>query len=100
MPSGILGARAFPDGCIGDLTPTAGRWTKLAVRWTEAERVGHAKESDRRQPAGLLRADRDRPRRRAADKGDEGAPFHSITSSARASRGGGTSRPSNLAIAR
>jgi hypothetical protein len=23
MPSGILGARAFPDGCIGDLTLTA-----------------------------------------------------------------------------
>src|SRR5215211_3973974 len=39
MPSGILGARAFPDGCIGDLTLTAGRWTKLAVRWTEAEGV-------------------------------------------------------------
>jgi hypothetical protein len=30
----------------------------------------------------LLRADRERPRRCAADKRDEVAPFHSITSSA------------------
>src|SRR5262249_21261267 len=41
---------------------------------------------------GLLRARRERPRcRRAADKGDELAPFHSITSSARASSVGGIS---------
>src|SRR5262245_27970835 len=46
----------------------------------------------------LLRACRDRPRsRRAADEHDELAPpHHSITSSARASSVGGTSRPSAL----
>src|SRR6266487_995683 len=47
----------------------------------------------------LLRACRQRPRgRRAAEQGDELAPpNHSITSSARASSIGGTSRPSALA---
>ena len=42
----------------------------------------------------LLRARRERPCRRAADERDELAPFHSITSSARASSIGGTLRPS------
>jgi hypothetical protein len=47
----------------------------------------------------LLRARRDRPRRRAAEKRDELAPpDHSITSSARASSVGGTWRPSVLAV--
>src|SRR5262249_48636300 len=54
---------------------------------------------------GLLRPRRERPRRRcAAEQRDELAPFHrcnhSITSSARASSVGGTSRPSALAVAR
>src|SRR5262249_18719147 len=40
------------------------------------------------------------PRRRAAETRDELAPFHSITSSARASRECGTSRPSALAVLR
>src|SRR5262252_8623409 len=41
----------------------------------------------------LLRTYRDRPRRRAAEERDELAPLHhSITSSARASRVGGTVR--------
>src|SRR6516164_4606622 len=46
-------------------------------------------------PNPLLRARRERPRdRRAANQRDEVAPVvHSITSSARASRVGGTSRP-------
>src|SRR5262249_8677977 len=49
----------------------------------------------------LLRARRERPRRRcAADEGDELAAPHSITSSARASSVGGTSRPSALAVLR
>src|SRR5215470_5465475 len=48
----------------------------------------------------LLRARGERPRRRAAEQGDELAPFHSITSSARASSDGGTSRPSDLAVLR
>jgi hypothetical protein len=52
----------------------------------------------------LLRARRERPRcRHAAKKGDELAPskrraVHSITSSAVASRVGGTARPSILAV--
>src|SRR5262249_2346846 len=48
----------------------------------------------------LLRACRERPRRRAAEQRNELAALHSITSSARASREGGTSRPSALAVLR
>src|SRR5262249_23151850 len=49
----------------------------------------------------LLRPRRERPRRRAAEKRYEGAALHhSITSSARASSVGGTSRPSALAVGR
>src|SRR5262245_14068337 len=50
----------------------------------------------------LLRARREGPRRRcAAEQRDElAAPNHSITSSARASSVGGTSRPSALAVGR
>src|SRR5262245_10389345 len=48
----------------------------------------------------LLRARRERPRRRAADDLDELAPLHSITSSARASSVGGIVRPSALAVLR
>src|SRR5262245_35733945 len=49
----------------------------------------------------LLRARRERPHcRSAAEQNDELAPFHSITSSARASNGAGTSRPSAFAVLR
>ncbi len=48
----------------------------------------------------LLRAPRERPRRRAAEQRDELASFHSITSSARASRVSGTVRPNALAVLR
>src|SRR5262249_19337138 len=48
----------------------------------------------------LLSACSERPRRRAAEKRDEVAALHSITSSARASSVGGTSRPSALAVLR
>src|SRR5262245_51316858 len=49
----------------------------------------------------LLRPRRQRPRRRAAEQRDDLAPtHHSITSSARASSVGGTSRPSALAVLR
>src|SRR5262245_47918224 len=48
-----------------------------------------------------LRTRRHRPRnRRAAEQRDERAALHSITSSARASRGGGTVSPSALAALR
>src|SRR5262249_12745658 len=61
---------------------------------------GGAQESDGRQLAGLLRARRERPRRRAAEQRYERAPLHSITSSARASTEAGRSRPSALAVLR
>src|SRR5262249_26771446 len=48
----------------------------------------------------LLRARRERPCRRASEEGDELAPLHSITSSARASSVGGTSTPSARAVGR
>src|SRR5262249_29656718 len=60
----------------------------------------HAEESDPRHLARLLRAHRERPRGRAAEQRDELPPFHSITSSARASSVRGTSRPSALAVLR
>src|SRR5262249_3944190 len=60
-----------------------------------------AKEPDAINTPGLLRARRERPRRRsAAEQRDEGAAPHSITSSARASTVGGISRPSALAVFR
>src|SRR5437016_3144582 len=60
-----------------------------------------AENADAPDLAGLLRACRERPRhRRAAEKRDELAARHSITSSARASSVGGTVRPSALAVVR
>src|SRR5262245_25367661 len=58
-----------------------------------------AEESDHRHRR-LRRARRGRPRHRAAEQRDELAPFHSITSSARASNVGGTARPSTFAVLR
>ena len=59
---------------------------------------GH-EHADAPHPLALLRARRERPRRRrAAEQRDELAPLHSITSSARASSDGGTVRPSILAV--
>ena len=52
------------------------------------------------QYLGLLRERRERPRRRAAEKRDELASFHSITSSARASNDEGTSTPNVFAVLR
>src|SRR5262245_40311103 len=64
--------------------------------------VGECRQehADAPYPLALLRARRERPSRRAAEKRDELAPLHSITSSARARRVGGTSRPSALAVLR
>ena len=58
--------------------------------------------ADAAHPLGLLRARRERPRRRrAAEKGDELAPpDHSITSSARRRSAVGTLRPSAFAVLR
>src|SRR5262249_47538912 len=59
-----------------------------------------AHQPDAPHPHGLLRACRERPRRRAADSQDEIAPPHSITSSARASKVGGKVMPRVLAVLR
>ena len=58
-----------------------------------------AKEADHPHRL-LLRTRRQRPRRRAAEKRDELAPFHSITSSARASKVAGRSIVNDLAVLR
>src|SRR5262249_39798638 len=56
---------------------------------------------DAPHPLAVLRSRSDRPRGRcAAEKRDEVAPSHSITSSARASTVGGISRPSAFAVLR
>jgi hypothetical protein len=48
----------------------------------------------------LLRPRRERPHRRAAEKSDELAPFHSITSSARSRNDSGIVRPMTFAVMR
>src|SRR5262249_43933857 len=63
----------------------------------EAGSRGASEKSDYRHRR-LLRARRERPRCSAANKHNELAPLHSITSSARASSVGGISRPSALAV--
>src|SRR4029453_1196893 len=63
------------------------------------ERVRFRVEKPDHWHCRLLRARRQRPRRRRADEQrDELPPFHSITSSARGSSVGGTSRPNVLAV--
>src|SRR5262249_10590800 len=58
-------------------------------------------QADATHPLALLRARRERPCcRRTAEKRDELAPSHSITSSARCWRNQGTSRPSAFAVLR
>src|SRR6476619_3664454 len=58
-------------------------------------------ETDPRDFRWLLRASRKRPRsRRAAEQRYELPPLHSTISSARASKVGGTMRPSALAVIR
>src|SRR6266403_2204025 len=74
----------------GDLSP-------LGLIAQRLRRTG-VQKSDHRHRA-LLRARRQRPaRRRTAEKRDEFAALHSITSSARASMIGGISRPIALAV--
>src|SRR5262245_49442310 len=63
-------------------------------------RGGRRQIANTRRLDGLLRACRERPRRRAAEQRDEFATFHSSNSSARASTVSGTVRPSVLAVFR
>src|SRR5205823_3615348 len=73
--------------------------TNIGIAFGDRHQHAHAANSFR-----LLRARRERPRRRAAEQRDELAPLHlwahSITSSARASSVGDTSRPSAFAVLR
>ena len=68
---------------------------ELALRRWPSSQV-----ADAPHPLGLLRPRGERPSGSSADKRDEVASLHSITSSARASSVGGTSRPSALAVLR
>src|SRR5215470_2059797 len=65
-----------------------------------AGNLGFAAEAGDHWHRRLLRPRRERPRGCTAEKRDELAALHSITSLARASSVGGTSRPSALAILR
>jgi hypothetical protein len=67
--------------------------------WTPSRSV-HAQEPDSRQLPRLLRARRERPCHRAAEQRDEGAPLHSITSSARRRKDSGIFSPIALAVVR
>src|SRR5262245_38229866 len=70
---------------------------KHARHGCEAVGQSAVEEPDHRHRR-LLRARRERPRRRAAEQRDERAALHSITSSARASRLSGKVSPSALAV--
>src|SRR5436309_9417235 len=75
----------------------------LAERGDEVRGFGERRAAEKpgHRHRRLLRARRERPRRRcAANECDELAALHSITSSARASSIAGTSRPSAPAVLR
>ena len=76
------------DGAALDPAEFAQPLHKSGGPLAPGRRRGRAQEPDGRQLCRLLRARRERPRRRrAAEQRDELAPSHSITSSARASSG-------------
>src|SRR5215475_13672525 len=93
---------ALPPGRVAAVEPAQlrepleeRRYAGLKLRIVSG--AGH-QHADTPYALALRRARRERPCcRRAAEKRDEVAPIHSITSSARASRVGGTSRPIVLA---
>src|SRR5262245_17838284 len=91
----ILDRHVLTLDVAGFLEPKAERGD---VRRTPLRRCAVEKSDQRRL---LLRAHCKRPRDRcAANERDERAPVHSITSSARESNVGGTSRPSAFAVVR
>src|SRR5258708_20269340 len=100
---GMASAPAILDPDVAAIGPA-----ELAERIEERRGVGltfsiglRVVRHQHADPPRLLRARRERPgRRRAAEKRDEIAAPHSITSSARASKIGGTSMPSALAVLR
>src|SRR6266545_788500 len=89
------------DGATFDPTKLSQPLDKSSYPLARSQTRGRSQEPDGRQLASLLCARRERPRNRcAAEQRDELAPPHSITSSARASSVGGTSRPSVFAVLR
>src|SRR5262249_19967182 len=113
MMSGCSATSSFANRCIDcvsvDPRVVAFRPTELVKSVPEccdmslcfrvALEMAH-QHTDPPHPLALLRPRRERPRRRAAEERDEVAPFHSITSSARARNDSGTARPMALAVLR
>src|SRR5262245_39848877 len=86
---------AVLDDDVGalDITEVAQAQPDCLEPGSKRRRGCQAQESDPRHLARLLRTRRERPRSRAAEQRYEGAPLHSITSSARASTEAGMSMP-------
>ena len=98
----VLGPAVFDRDVLAfDIPRVLQALAKSAQAIRETFRRYRAEETDHRHRR-LLRPRRERPRRhRAAEQRNELPPsHHSITSSARASSVGGTSRPSALAVLR
>src|SRR5262249_12502154 len=94
---------AIDDGKILplDVTVLAQGITECPQHRGRRDRASEKTNPDLFVPLALLRARRERPRRRrAAEQRDESATLHSITSSARATSSGGRSRPSARAVLR
>jgi hypothetical protein len=79
----------FNEACFAQAFAECGQITRCGIGRSAVD------ESDHRHRR-LLRPRRQRPRRRTAEQGDELALIHSITSSARASSAGGTSKADDL----
>src|SRR5262249_38544852 len=93
-------AKLVGDVAPFDITEVAHPAHEFLAEWIVA-RGSRPDVPDTRHLPWLLRPCRARPRRRrAAEQRDDRAAVHSITSSARASSVGGTSRPSALAVLR
>src|SRR6516165_7041303 len=89
------------DGSVLDPAKLAHSLHKGGDPSALCRRYSAAYEPDGRELCRLLRAHREWPHhRRAAEQRDKLAPFHSITSSARASNAGGTSSPRARAVTR
>ena len=109
-PDGELDRRPAPAVDRTDFRPSDIRWLRCGFRQSQlrsslvemlraAPRCRRCSEEPDHRHGRLLRVRSDWPRGgRAAEHQDELAPPHSITSSARASSVGGTSRPSILAV--
>src|SRR5262249_50157672 len=94
------GSRSAHCGRQSNPVPAALQKRRVTVLRIRVVRGQVRKYTDPPHAVRLLRTRRERPRRRAAEKRDERAALHSITSSARASSVGGTSRPSAFAVLR